>query len=735
VSSLGIANPPGFPLYMLIGKVFTLLPLGNTVYSLEILSHVGALIFLASTYVFIKRITSKTWPAVFGTLSLAFSYNLWSQAGNVETFTLTNGLMYLFLLWVLELNPKSKLVLLAAFIGGVLSGLNPVISAIVSVGIYWLYTNRETVSKNSKLYIAASILAILGVAAIYSYLPIRSLSAPYMNWGNPVNFENIKKHLVGAGLNIYEPETGSINGFTGQPKVWLESALHFLNLAFYQFTPFLFPLIFVGGYFLWKTKNKYFWPLAILSITNFSYVVLYYGGNQESWTITSWGALAVFIGVGANIILNWIAKQESKFASLAKWLFLSLSLLPILFWFTSLNHSKYFFADDYTENMYRDLPKNSVIVGGGDYFFSLTAYNYQVLKYRTDVTPVVGNMFYIFDWYRNGLRKYGGLNISSDLEKMIQYKSVDEFTNVVDELVKENPDRQFYITSILLRDTVVAGHKDGNYHTTKYQLIPHGLLFKIAPLGSLEMPDDDLYKFTFKNPEIMTKQPFYMERNYKNAYKLLRDDYAQAFSDLGEYYLAKGDKQKAESNFMTATYFGGPGEPQYYNRLAVFYIGENKPTEARNNFEKALAQAPENKDLLFNYQKFLDAISGSTQSSKRQFYESKQFVFYYLSDWTVNEDKSGLVQVLSPDKRFRIEITMRNKADVSFASHGTLVQEGQAKIPNSDQASIRIWDDGGIKKYEFNIFRGGNVFNVLVYPANSPLMSEFDQIVGTLEAK
>lgn len=582
----------------------------------------------------------------------------------------------------------------------------------------------------------ASILAVLGVVLVYSYLPIRASTRPYMNWGNPVNFENIRKHLVGEGLNIYEPETSSINGFTGQPKVWLESALHYFELAFYQFTPLLLPLVILGIYILWKMKHKYFWPFSLIVLTNLTYVILYYGGNQESWTIASWAAFAIFMGVGVNAVLDFISKKREEFRRVAKWIFLATALLPILFWFPLLNHSKYTYGDDYSQNMYRGLPKNAVVIGGGDYFASLTAYDYQVKKYRTDITPVVGNMFYIFDWYREGLRKYGDLKISPSLESKIRYKSVDEFTEVIDQLVAENPDRQFYVTPLLLRDTVVAGHKDGNYHTKNYKLIPHGLLFKIVPLSSNETPNEDLFKFGFKNPQIMVKTPFYLERNYKNAYKILKDDYAQSFGSLAEYYLSKGDKGKAEEYFLKSAEFSGPGSAQFYNRLAIFYIGEKRISEAKNSFEKAIRNDPENSDLIFNYQKFLSDISGGGQNVKRELYEAKKFIFFYLPGWLVSEDKNGVVEISSPDKKFKIKISLRGVDDIPIsATYGKLIDEGQAKIPNSDQAYVKVWDDNGIKKYEFDIFRDKNVFNILVYPADSPLMTEFDQLISSLETR
>src|SRR5260221_145302 len=46
-ATLGIANPPGFPTYMLIAHMFSLIPVGSVVFRLQFLSQLAALGCLA----------------------------------------------------------------------------------------------------------------------------------------------------------------------------------------------------------------------------------------------------------------------------------------------------------------------------------------------------------------------------------------------------------------------------------------------------------------------------------------------------------------------------------------------------------------------------------------------------------------------------------------------------------------------------------------------------------------
>ncbi len=757
---LGIPNPPGFPLYMLIGHLFTKLPIGSIVTRLQILSHVSSLVTLALVFALVRHMVKlskqATWIALFASLVLAFSYNFWSQAINVETYAATNAVLFAILCAGLWLGPKLVrqagkmkmrdigIVLGLSLAGGISLGLNPVISALAAPGIWWLVRYRKIVAGNRWIFVLGAVLAVGAGVAIYSYLPIRASAKPFLNWGDPVNWERIQTHLVGAGLNIYEPETSSINGFTGQPKIWWESFWHYWELALWQFTPFLFPLVIVGAIALFRKHKDIFWPLILVVLVNLTYVVLYYGGNQESWMITSWVVMAVFLGAGLDKIFNF---QFSifKHRRFKDGLVIGVGLVPMIFWFPVLNHSKYIFADEYAANMYKDVADGAVVIGGGDFFHSLTNYTHEVTGVRDDIISVTGNMFYIFPWYRDHLRKHTDLVVSDKVEDIINMKNVNEFTWAIDQLIADNPEKQFYITPLLLRDTVVAGTMEGNYHTEKYKLLPHGLLYKIVSIDSAEVPNEKLWQFTFKYPELMdNKPPFYLERNYKNAYKLLRNDYAYGHSILAEYYLQAGDKAKAEIYFQKAAALGASGNPQFFNRLAIFYAQQGRPDQAKLFFEKALAAAPENPDLKSNYETFMaDVASKTPKSQKQELFEGKKLIFFYPPAWVVTEGEFGDVTAVADDSVFTIEFRLKERSGgtpdeflkTQTQTYGELVNEGPAKFPNVDQAYARLWQTQGVKRFEFFLFQGDAVFQVLVGPMDSAKMADFDQIMSTLDAK
>lgn len=331
---------------------------------------------------------------------------------------------------------------------------------------------------------------------------------------------------------------------------------------------------------------------------------------------------------------------------------------------------------------------------------------------------------------------------------MIKFQSVDEFTNVVDQLVADNPNHQFFVTSILLRDTVVAGTKKGNYHTTKYKLLPYGMLYKIVPLSSKEEPDEKLYNFTFTYPSLMKDTPFYFERNYFGAYHMIRDEYAIALEELGHFYKNHGDAVRALRWYQKAVEQATESNGEFLHNLAIYYAERKEFGEARIYFEKSLAKEPTNRDMMANYQTFLRESKSTTPSGtvapKNTVYRANGMSFTYPSDWKV---KSGTpVVIRNPAGSFTIAISKLQTGGASATdfiakqtqSYGSLANEGFAKIPNMNEAYLKIWNKKGVKgvqMYEFFLFEGNTVFEVVADPADSPYKKEFDALVSSLSSK
>ena len=109
--TLGIAHPTGYPLYTLLGGLWSrlLFPLGNWAWRMNLLSALAAaatvaVIFLL-TQVFVNRILhtktqnpQRPLPGIFAAIAFGLGPIWWSQATVAEVYTLHNLLIVLVLL-------------------------------------------------------------------------------------------------------------------------------------------------------------------------------------------------------------------------------------------------------------------------------------------------------------------------------------------------------------------------------------------------------------------------------------------------------------------------------------------------------------------------------------------------------------------------------------------------------------------------------------------------------------
>ena len=96
---LAIAHPTGYPLYTLLGKLFTLGPFPNVAWAVNLLSAAVAALTVSLVYLVARMLTRRRWPALLGALALAASPVFWSQAVVAEVYTL-NAALVAALLWL-----------------------------------------------------------------------------------------------------------------------------------------------------------------------------------------------------------------------------------------------------------------------------------------------------------------------------------------------------------------------------------------------------------------------------------------------------------------------------------------------------------------------------------------------------------------------------------------------------------------------------------------------------------
>lgn len=189
---LGIAHPTGYPLYLLLGKLFTLLPIRSIAFRLNLLSAVCAVGTAALVWATLARLVERHGVLLtlggaryclplLAALALAFSPTFWSQAVEAEVYTL-NSLFVALTVWILVRlialdwqGPGAPRLLLAlAFALGL--GLTNHVTIVILLPVaglaLLLVRPRFLVGSWLSLWARAALLFAAGLS-LYLYLPLR----------------------------------------------------------------------------------------------------------------------------------------------------------------------------------------------------------------------------------------------------------------------------------------------------------------------------------------------------------------------------------------------------------------------------------------------------------------------------------------------------------------------------------------------------------------------------------
>lgn len=91
---LGVAHPTTYPLYTLLGKVFTLvMPFGDLAHRVTLVSAFAAALAAASMLLLARRVTDSTLAGLLAALALACSPGLWNSATMAEVYALLAALI------------------------------------------------------------------------------------------------------------------------------------------------------------------------------------------------------------------------------------------------------------------------------------------------------------------------------------------------------------------------------------------------------------------------------------------------------------------------------------------------------------------------------------------------------------------------------------------------------------------------------------------------------------------
>ena len=226
----GVAHPPGYPLYVVLGWLSSLTPFGSVAWRVHTLSGLmGALTCACLAWIVLRR-TGNRPAALLAGGALAVSEHFWSQAIIADVYTTNTAAVFLALALVQEAAAKRSAGLwigAAAVYGLGLANHYPLLVLASPVFLAWFVAAKKDFWGRLHYLIPA---AILPAAALYGWMVWRSHHPLPVNFLGPI--ESWSAFLTFVDRSIYSHIDENVNAGLADK---LSFTRHFLAQAALQF--------------------------------------------------------------------------------------------------------------------------------------------------------------------------------------------------------------------------------------------------------------------------------------------------------------------------------------------------------------------------------------------------------------------------------------------------------------------------------------------------------------------
>ncbi len=374
--TLGVPHPSGYPTYIVLGKLFSFLPIGDFVFRYYLFSATAvslAATFLTLTVLSINKVQktqrrTSPLPTIAVGLLFAFTPLVWSQAIIAEVYGL-NLLMLSLFLWALL--GKRPFFLTGLFLG---LAITTHLTSLFFIPLALIYTPHSGWKKMGVGFIVGLTPFLL--------IPLLAMGNSPIVWGNPSTMRGWWWLVSGT---IYRPNQFAFTdiNFAAKATEWLT----------YFRLPFLL-LITVGIFISFKRPSS---PPHLISpaplLLTATALILY------AFTYNSNDAIVLILPA---ILLLWLllAPTLAMFEGFA----LLLPLLLLLLNFNVVNLRDDRGIRPYAEQLLTSAPPNAILQTNGDPALFTLWYLHFIEEQRPDIA-IVDNHLFAFDWYRERLQQ------------------------------------------------------------------------------------------------------------------------------------------------------------------------------------------------------------------------------------------------------------------------------------------------------------------------------------------
>ena len=457
--TMGIPHPPGNPLFVLLGRVASLVPLGSVAVRINALAAVCSAASAALWFLVAERVLSAWWPVrwtrlVAATLAAvlgATAFTVWNQSVVNEKVYTVSLLFFAVVSWLTvrwcddpDGRRADQLLVLIAYLIGLGYTNHPAGFLVGPAVVVAVLARRPRTVLRWRLVLATAVALAVGITP-FAVVPIRAAWHPVINEGEATGctgaigvrctFSQATRTRLMAHINREQYAKPSLEErqapLTAQVGMWwlyfkwqwlrdvhdeqrpLQSALAVAFLL----------LGIAGGYTHWRYERASFWFFGPLVLTVTGALIYYmnfrYGASQSPeltsvarevrdrdyfylWSYSTWSVWA-----GLGLAWCWRSIVTEAFANDGRrWLraspILLLGVVPLIGNWRAASRAGETATREWAHDLLNSVEPYGILVTLGDNDTFPLWYAQEVEGVRRDVTVAVTSLLGT-DWYPRGL--------------------------------------------------------------------------------------------------------------------------------------------------------------------------------------------------------------------------------------------------------------------------------------------------------------------------------------------
>lgn len=478
-ATLGVAHPPGYPLYTFLGWILSHVPVFTPSWRVSLLSSVPSAFALVALYIIVFRLTKDTFAAVFSVLTLMGNYVFFLYSVTPEVFALYNLFVVLLILTLIQWKEtrNSRFVAVASFLFGLALTHQHVILFLVPALAFFLWDIQALPQHKRRIVLIRSF--VWGAVGLipYVYAPIAASFDSIINWDRPVTLAGFWRLVTRADYGTFI--SGSAFGQTLLQR--LLSVRAYGDFVRLDVGVIGIILAIMGIYFLWQKKTSvaqmllialFFLGPVFFFYASFPLVSRFTLATYERFLLPSYSIIAILVGIGVHEAILRAAAAFQKLVSrevagIGKALFgACLLIVPLTFLAITLWRFWGLSTDRTAENLGRDVlasaPPNSIIILYQDTPLFTTQYVRYGLGVRTDTIVLHGSRLTSLDYRHVMSKNFPSIKIPKS-----------EGSQFLIDFIEQNAADRPVLSNMLLP----LGKQ--------WYWVPHGLLYEMVPERAL----------------------------------------------------------------------------------------------------------------------------------------------------------------------------------------------------------------------------------------------------------